>query len=200
MRERQPGMFSSLSGLLRGIFDFFGVFPRDAKIVFLGLDNAGKTTLLGMLKEQRLSAAQPTLHASCEEMVIDNIRFRTYDVGGHVTARRIWGDWFPAVHGVVFIVDAADRTRFEEAKEELTRILGDECLRNKPIAVLGNKIDIPYAASEEELRRALGLEHHMTCDVKGKKGDNGPRQLFMCSVAKQMGYGDALKWLGSMIV
>jgi len=194
-------MLSSLSGLFRGIFDFLGLFPRDAKIVFLGLDNAGKTTLLGMLKDQRMSAAQPTLHASCEEMVINNVRFRTYDVGGHITARRLWGDWFPAVQGVVFIVDAADRTRFEEVREELARVLDDECLRDKPIAVLGNKIDIPYAASEDELRQALDLPHHATCDSHAEKGGKGnrPRRLFMCSVAKQMGYGDALRWLGSTI-
>jgi len=195
-------MLSSLSGLFRGILDFLGLFPRDAKILFLGLDNAGKTTLLRMLKDRRLSASQPTIHASCEEMVIDNVRFRTYDVGGHDTARRIWGDWFPAVQGVVFIVDAADRTRFEEVREELARVLDDECLRDKPVAVLGNKIDIPYAASEDELRQAIDLPRHATCEGEGgAKSGKGcrPRRLFMCSVAKQMGYGDALRWLGGMI-
>merc|ERR1719201_1410231 len=115
-----------------------------------------------MLKNGRLGTNLPTLFPNCEELVIGKIKFRTFDLGGHETARRIWKDYYASVDAIVFIVDAADRTRFQEAQEELMRVLDDPTLATVPIAVLGNKIDIPVAASEQELRSGLGLHQHMT--------------------------------------
>jgi GTP-binding protein SAR1 len=190
---------------LRSIFDFFGLFPRNAKIVFLGLDNAGKTTLLQMLKENRLGASPPTLHPTHEELLIENIRFSTFDLGGHETARALWRNYTGGASGVVFLVDAADRTRFEEAKEELSHFLRqmeDDNLAGVPIAVLGNKIDIPTAASEDELRFKLALQQHFTCGKGAKKGFEGERQVevFMVSVKNRMGYNEAFKWLSQHVL
>merc|ERR1719262_707918 len=114
--------------------------------------------------------------------MIKNIRFRTYDLGGHETARRIWKDYFATVDGIIFLVDAADRTRFNESREELQGLLEEQSLANVPFVVLGNKIDIPVAASEDELRNALGLHAHMTYgrETKGKNVSGvRPIELFM---------------------
>merc|ERR1719222_794639 len=105
--------------------------------------------------------------------MIKNIRFRTYDLGGHETARRIWKDYFATVDGIIFLVDAADRTRFQEAREELSHLLEEQALSTVPFVVLGNKIDIPTAASEDELRNTLGLYSHMTYGRETKKNDSG---------------------------
>ena len=81
-----------------------------------------------------------------------NIRFRTYDLGGHELARRIWSQYLATVDGVIFMVDASDSSRFELSKLELDKLLASEELKNVPFVVLGNKIDKRDAASEEDIR------------------------------------------------
>lgn len=183
------------------ILGFLGLRHKDAKICFLGCDNAGKTTLLQMLRDGRLSTNPPTIYPNCEELIIGKVKFRTFDLGGHETARRIWKDYYASVDGIIFLVDAADRTRFEEARNELAFLLDDPCLAQVPIAVLGNKIDIPVAASEQELRQSLGLYQHMTSgkDNVGNKSSSNcrPMELFMVSVVKRMGYAEAFRWLSN---
>merc|ERR1712147_65215 len=154
-----------------------------------------------MLKDDRVATHVPTLHPHSEELMIKNIRFRTYDLGGHETARRIWKDYFATVDGIIFLVDAADRTRFNEAKEELAHLLEEQSLQNVPFVVLGNKIDIPTAASEDEFRNALGLYSHMTYGKSGGGKQEGvrPIELFMVSIVKRMGYADAFRWLSQFL-
>mmetsp|Transcript_44880 Transcript_44880/g.106498 ORF Transcript_44880/g.106498 Transcript_44880/m.106498 type:complete len:196 (+) Transcript_44880:91-678(+) len=192
------GIFSWLGEFLRSL----GVLSRkNAKICFLGLDNAGKTTLLHMLKEGRMAHIAPTLYPNNEELIIHGVRFRTFDLGGHETARRVWGDYLANVNGVVFLVDAADRTRFKEAREEISRLLRDPALVGVPFAVLGNKIDIPVAASEDEFRHGLGLTQSFTEGrevAKGKVSER-PVEVFMCSVVRRMGYSEAFEWLAKLI-
>lgn len=74
-----------------------------------------------------------------------------------ILARRVWKDYFPAVDAIVFLVDAYDSQRFVESKKELDSLLEDETLSTCPILILGNKIDLPGAASEDDLRNVYAL-------------------------------------------
>lgn len=105
------------------------------------------------------------------------------------------------VDAVVYLVDAYDRERFAESKRELDALLSDEALASAPFLVLGNKIDLPYAASEEELRYSLGLTNFTT--GKGKvdltESNVRPLEVFMCSIVRKMGYGEGFKWMSQYI-
>lgn len=90
---------------------------------------------------------------------------RVHDLGGHDVARELWAEYFTAVNAIVYLVDCNDRDRFPEAKAELDKLLSNDQLQGVPFLILGNKIDMQRAASEPELRQALGLQHYLTGKV-----------------------------------
>ena len=101
----------------------------------------------------------------------------------------------------MFMIDANDRDRFEESKDELAGLLADEQVVDAPVLILGNKIDISGAASEEELRQTFGLQSVTTGKGTVAKKDlqRRPIEIFMCSVRKREGYGEGFRWLSQYL-
>lgn len=162
------------------ILGWLGLGNKRAKILFLGLDNAGKTTLLHMLKEKKVAQLEPTQHPHDEELTMGKLKFRVHDLGGHDVARELWSEYFTAVNAIVYLVDCNDRERFPEAKAELDKLLSNDQLAGVPFLVLGNKIDMQRAASEPELRQALGLQHYLTGEPPSPSCEAHSSTNFLC--------------------
>ncbi len=162
---------------------------RSNTILLVGLDDAGKTTLTGRLTKNCLIQAPPTSQPSNHEIKIGSTLLSITDVGGHQQARRLWRTYMFASTRLIFIVDASNRQRLPEARYELLNILDDEEIQAMPILILANKIDrINVACGESELRSILQIEKYLNVE--------DPRvKLCMCSIARNEGFTDGLKWL-----
>ena len=185
-------LWGYVKGMVNSVLGYLGLYNKKANIVFLGLDNAGKSALLHVLKTDRVTQTRPTIHPHSEELKMGNLVLNTYDLGGHETARKIWKDYFPAVNAILFLVDSVDVNRFPEAYKELNEILETPELVNIPIAILGNKIDMAGAVSLEELKAALHYDELMA-------KENRPMEVFMTSVTKKIGYSNALEWISTKL-
>ncbi|XP_077995476.1 uncharacterized protein LOC144448959 [Glandiceps talaboti] len=130
-----------------------------ARILMLGLDAAGKTTILYKIKLNETVTTIPTIGFNVETVrPKKGLEFTVWDVGGQEKIRALWRHYYTGTDGLIFVVDSSDRLRFSEAKEELFGILeSDEMTRGAPVVVLANKQDLPGASSPAELIEALGL-------------------------------------------
>lgn len=123
----------------------------------MGLDNAGKSTLLTLLTTGRITQLDPTKHEHSESVKINNVNIKVFDLGGHLAMRKMWRERFMNIQGIVYIVDTADSSRFEESQKEFQEILKNEELKDIPIVIMCNKIDKREARPEEELLQVFGL-------------------------------------------
>eukprot|EP00182_Erythrolobus_australicus_P004893 CAMPEP_0185841500 /NCGR_PEP_ID=MMETSP1353-20130828/17924_1 /TAXON_ID=1077150 /ORGANISM="Erythrolobus australicus, Strain CCMP3124" /LENGTH=234 /DNA_ID=CAMNT_0028540979 /DNA_START=508 /DNA_END=1214 /DNA_ORIENTATION=+ len=130
---------------------------KDMRILMVGLDAAGKTTILYKLKLGEIVTTIPTIGFNVETVEYKNISFTVWDVGGQDKIRPLWRHYFQNTQGIIFVVDSSDRERIVEAREELHKMLSEEELRSAVLLVFANKQDLPNAASTAELANALQL-------------------------------------------
>lgn len=135
-----------------------GKFSKEARILMLGLDAAGKTTVLNKMKFNEVQSTIPTVGFNVEEITYKNLTMNIWDVGGQHKIRKLWRHYYQNTNGLIYVVDSADRERVEEAKEELMHIMADDMMRDVPVLVFANKADLPSALSVGELARSLDLK------------------------------------------
>ncbi|TWW76429.1 ADP-ribosylation factor 4-like [Takifugu flavidus] len=130
---------------------------KQVRILMVGLDAAGKTTILYKLKLGEIVTTIPTIGFNVETVEYKNISFTVWDVGGQDKIRPLWRHYFQNTQGLIFVVDSNDRERVTEAKEELTKMLGEDELREAILLVFANKQDLPNALAISDLTDKLGL-------------------------------------------
>ncbi|KAJ4137989.1 Arf GTPase arf1 [Fusarium oxysporum] len=121
------------------------------RILMVGLDGAGKTTVLYKLKLGEVITTIPTIGFNVETVQYKNISFTVWDVGGQDRIRSLWRHYYRNTEGVIFVVDSNDRSRIGEAREVMQRMLNEDELRNAAWLVFANKQDLPEAMSAAEI-------------------------------------------------
>ncbi|KAH8342769.1 hypothetical protein KR084_012371 [Drosophila pseudotakahashii] len=142
----------TISSLLTRLFG-----KKQMRILMVGLDAAGKTTILYKLKLGEIVTTIPTIGFNVETVEYKNICFTVWDVGGQDKIRPLWRHYFQNTQGLIFVVDSNDRDRINEAEKELQNMLQEDELRDAVLLVFANKQDLPNAMTAAELTDKLRL-------------------------------------------
>ena len=135
------------------------------RLLLLGLDAAGKTTILYKLKLNETVNTIPTIGFNVEQLTYKNLEFTCWDVGGQDRLRTLWPHYFDNTQGLIFVVDSSDRSRIQEAAETFHNLAASDELKDASILIYANKQDLPNAMTVPELTEELGL---MKLDHKRK--------------------------------
>jgi len=129
----------------------------EARILVLGLDNAGKTTILYRMQVGEVVSTIPTIGFNVETVTYKNIKFQVWDLGGQTSIRPYWRCYFPNTQAIIYVVDSSDVERIGTARAELHAILEEEELKDASVLVLANKQDLPGALDAAQVSEGLGL-------------------------------------------
>eukprot|EP01059_Diplonema_ambulator_P016335 TRINITY_DN2776_c0_g2_i1.p3 TRINITY_DN2776_c0_g2~~TRINITY_DN2776_c0_g2_i1.p3 ORF type:complete len:197 (+),score=93.07 TRINITY_DN2776_c0_g2_i1:42-593(+) len=137
---------------------FSSLFPdQNVKMLMVGLDASGKTTILYKLKLGDLITSIPTIGFNVETVEYKNLKFTMWDIGGQDKLRPLWRHYFSGSDGIIFVVDSNDRDRVRLAAEELKKLTLDDELNHAHLLIFANKQDLPHAMTIPELTDKLGL-------------------------------------------
>ncbi|RKU49580.1 ADP-ribosylation factor, Arf Arf6 [Coniochaeta pulveracea] len=179
-------MGGSLSKMMDRIFG-----SREMRVLMLGLDAAGKTTILYKLRlnKDEVITTIPTVGFNVESVMFNRVKFNVWDVGGQDKIRPLWRHYYSGTQGLIFVVDSADRARIDEARQELHRIINDREMKDSLLLVFANKQDIPGCMNYKEVADALQLQKlkDRVWNVQPSTATNGA------------GLEDGLKWLSDNV-
>ena len=162
---------------------------KEMRILMVGLDAAGKTTILYKLKLNELVTTIPTIGFNVDRIEYRNITFTIWDVGGQDKIRPLWRYYYENIQAVIYVVDSNDRERAEEAALEFKKMMNEEQLRDAFVLVFANKQDLPNAMSAAELTDIMGLRNMVK------------RNWFMQASSAATGNGlyEGLDWLSRVL-
>ncbi|XP_031590206.1 E3 ubiquitin-protein ligase TRIM23 isoform X2 [Oreochromis aureus] len=163
----------------------------EIRVVTLGLDGAGKTTILFKLKQDEFMQPIPTIGFNVETVEYKNLKFTIWDVGGKHKLRPLWKHYYLNTQAVVFVIDSCHRDRLMEAHSELAKLLTEKELRDALLLIFANKQDVPGAVSVEEMTELLSL-HKLCC---GRSW-----HIQGCDARSGMGLHEGLDWLSRQLV
>ena len=179
--------------LLMGLFfskvwqKLFG--KREMRILMVGLDAAGKTTILYQLKLGEVVTTIPTIGFNVETVEYKKINFTVWDVGGQDKIRLLWRHYYQNTQGLIFVVDSNDHDRIDDAREELQRMLAEEELKDAVVLVFANKQDLTGAMTPADVVEKLGLP-----SLRGRLW-----HIQGCCATTGDGLHEGLDWLGENI-
>jgi small GTP-binding protein len=162
---------------------------QQCRILMVGLDAAGKTTILYQLKLGEMTNTAPTLGFNVETVAYKNIEFMVWDMGGQDAIRPLWRHYYENAQALIFVVDSADEERLAEAREELAKLMEEEQLKDAVLLVYANKQDMPEAKGVQDVAEALDLTSIQ----------NRVWYIQACSASNGDGIRDGLDWLAGKL-
>ena len=194
-----------MGGLLSLFSGLFG--SKERRILILGLDGAGKTTILYRLQVSEVVTTIPTIGFNVETVQYKNLKFQVWDLGrkyrsdqrmpiifslfqgGQTSIRPYWRCYYSNTDAIIYVVDSMDRDRIGISKHELISMLEEDELKNAVLCVFANKQDLEGCMSVSEVANALGLT-----SLKNRK-----YQIFKTSAIKGTGLNEAMDWLANCL-
>ncbi|KPI38958.1 ADP-ribosylation factor-like protein 2 [Cyphellophora attinorum] len=130
---------------------------KEMRILMLGLDNAGKTTIVKKILNEDVNTVSPTLGFIIRTIDFNGFRLNIWDVGGQKTIRSYWRNYFEKTDALIWVVDATDHLRIDDCRAELRGLLLEERLSGSSLLIFLNKTDISGGMTVEEVTDALQL-------------------------------------------
>lgn len=152
-----------------GLFSKSGAITTEPKrILMVGLDNAGKTTVLYTLHlGETVTKTVPTIGFNVQTVTHNGLTMSVWDVGGQSKIRGLWQHYLKGTQAVIYVVDSADSERLSESAEEFHNLLKQTELTDVAVLVMANKSDLPTARSVEDVKEALGWDRiKQTCHIE----------------------------------
>ncbi len=131
---------------------------QELRILILGLDNAGKTTVMKRVSGEDIHEISPTVGFNIKSLEYNGYTLNLWDVGGQKSIRTYWRNYFEQTDGIIWVVDSVDRWRMEECRAQLHDLLGQEKLAGASLLVFANKQDLGGALSYQEIASVLQLQ------------------------------------------
>lgn len=151
---------------------------KEVRILILGLDNAGKTTIVKKLNGEDTSTISPTLGFNISTLMHNGFNLNLWDVGGQKSIRSYWKNYFDSTDALIWVVDSADKLRIRDCRAELHGLVQEEQLAGATVLILANKQDLEGALTCEQIAQQLDLEpirstHHcLILACSALTGDN----------------------------
>lgn len=133
------------------------LFEKKANILMLGLDSAGKTTILYKLKLDTIISTIPTVGFNVENVKFKSLNMTIWDVGGQEKIRPLWRHYYNNIDAIIFIIDSNDIGRMDEVKHELQYLTSEKQLKNAVLLILCNKQDLPNALSIDKIGELIEI-------------------------------------------
>ena len=171
------------------ILDFFSRSRSNFKIIILGIQNAGKTTILYRLSLGQLVQTTPTIGSNVEEISYNNVKLQAWDLGGQESTRSVWDVYFVNTDAIIYVIDTHE-TNYEESKNQFYKLLENEALKNTVILIYANKQDLQGAKGVNEIMQIYEFDK-----IKDHIWHIQP-----CSAQTGEGLVTGMKWLSDQLV
>ena len=171
------------------ILDFFSRSRSNFKIIILGIQNAGKTTILYRLSLGQLVQTTPTIGSNVEEIAYNNIKLQAWDLGGQESTRSLWSVYYVNTDAIIYVIDTHD-DNYDDSKTQFYKLLETDELKNAVILIYANKQDLPGAKNVSDIIQIYELD-----TIKDHIWHIQP-----CSAHTGEGLITGMKWLSDQLV